>query len=73
MSGKRIDDHSDWIGGKEKGMPLPMHTKTKSYSSAEGAGHVGTSYPDTDEAIKRDQDMGISSAKRHPMKSGYRN
>lgn len=73
MSGRRIDDHSDWIGAKEKGVPLPMKSKMKSYTSAEGAGYIGSEYPDTTEDIERDQDHGIRKAESNRMKEGYRN
>lgn len=73
MAGQKINDHASWIGSAPSGMPMPMHTKTKSYTSAEGAGHVGTDYPDTTEAIQRDQSGGISKVKSHSMKTGYRN
>ena len=72
MSGRRIDDHSSWIGAKGKDAVFPDGPhKTKAESSAEGAGEVGE-YRDTTEAIKRSQDMGIGKAKSHKMKDGYR-
>jgi hypothetical protein len=72
MSGQRIDDHSSWVGGKSKGSVFPEGVKTKNESSAEGAGAV-SKYEDTTEAIKSQQQQGISKAKAHPLKSGYRN
>lgn len=72
MSGRRIDDHSFWAGGKKKGVPLPMETKMKEETSAEGAGHIGTEYPDTAEDIERGQDEGIRKAEARKIKPGYR-
>lgn len=72
MSGKSISDHSFWAGGKSKGSVFPEGVKTKNESSAMGAGKLGK-YEDTTETIKSQQEMGISKAKSHPMKSGHRN
>lgn len=72
MSGRRIDDHKSWMGAAEKGGVMPAGAKMKQERSAEGAGHEGTEYPDTSDAIHRDQEHGISKAKSHKMKTGYR-
>ncbi len=73
MSGRRIDDHSSWMGGPGKDSVLPDGPhKTKSQMSAEGAGAVKM-YEDTSEAVKSQQDKGIGQAKRRPLKAGYRN
>lgn len=72
MSGRKINDHSSWIGGRSKGSVFPEGVKHKAESSAEGAGAVGT-YEDTTEAIKSQQEHGISKAKGHPVKNNYRN
>lgn len=69
--GKRIDDHKAWMGSGSKGVPLPMGSKMKSESSAEGAGHE-MYYEDTTEAIKAAQEKGDAKAKSHKMKDGYR-
>ena len=71
MSGRRIDDHSFWAGGKSKGSVFPEGAKTKMESSADSAGAVGK-YEDTTEAIRSVQEMGERKAKSHPMKDGYR-
>jgi hypothetical protein len=73
MSGRRIDDHSSWVGsaGKSSVFPDGPH-KVKNESSAEGAGAV-THYEDTTETIKSQQEMGKGKIKGHPMKPGYRN
>lgn len=70
MSGRKITDY----GGYPHTSDMSMKSKNslKRYSSAEGAGHVGTEYPDTTEMVKRDQEKGDSKAKGHPMKPGYR-
>lgn len=73
MSGRRIDDHSFWAGGKSKGSVFPEGVHTKEEKSAEGSGHLGMEYPDTTEQIRRDQMMGDAKAKAHKMKEGYRN
>jgi hypothetical protein len=72
MSGRRIDDHSFWAGGKPKGSVFPDGAKMKEERSAEGTGHLGMEYPDTTEDIRRDQMHGDSKVKSHKMKEGYR-
>lgn len=72
MSGRRIDDHSSWIGASNKGKyPLPMESKMKSESSAEGFGAL-SKYEDTTEAIKSQQEMNKKKVHGHPMKPGHR-
>ena len=73
MGGKRIDDHSSWMGsaGKSSVFPDGPH-KVKNESSAEGAGSIAT-YEDTTEKIKSQQEMGKSKIKGHAPKPGYRN
>lgn len=73
MSGRRIDDHSVWVGSKPSGSVFPAGAKMKEESSAEGAGYLGMDYPDTTEKIKRDQVAGVAKAKAHKIKEGYRN
>ncbi len=70
MSGRKITD----MGGLPHTSEMSMKSKThtKSYSSAEGSGHLGSEYPDTTEDIKRGQEMGDSKAKSHKIKPGYR-
>ena len=70
MAGRRIDDHSFWAGKGSGGSVLPLGSKMKQESSAEGAGSLGK-YEDTTETIKSQQEMGIGKAKSHPMKPGY--
>lgn len=71
MSGRRIDD----MGGMPHTSDMSMKSKNslKHYESAEGAGHLGSLYPDTTEDIKRDQMAGDGKIKARPIKSGYRN
>ncbi len=71
MANRRIDDHSAWMGKGAKGVPLPMGSKMKQEHSAEGAGGI-TDYPDTTEAIHRDQKAGEAKLRSKPMKPGYR-
>lgn len=70
MSGRKINDY----GGMPHSSDMSMKSKThlKHFSSAEGAGHLGSQYPDTTEDIKRDQSHGDSKIKGHPMKSGFK-
>lgn len=72
MSGRRIDDHSSWIGKGAKGSVFPEGVKVKEHKSAEGVGKLGA-YEDSDEAIMSQQERGISKAKGHAMKAGFRN
>lgn len=69
MADRRIDD----FGGMPKTSDELMKSKThvKHFSSAEGAGHMAD-YPDTTEAVKKDQEHGVKKIKQHPQKPGYR-
>jgi len=71
MSGRKITD----MGGYPHTSDMSMKSKNRltHERSAEGAGHVGTTYPDTTEEIMRDQNAGIKHAEGHKMKPGYRN
>lgn len=71
--GQRMDDHSSWLGKRGKSSVFPEGPyKVKHEMSAEGAGDV-SSYADTTEAIKSQQEMGIRKAKGHSQKVGHRN
>jgi hypothetical protein len=73
MSGRRIDDHSFWAGGKGKDSVFPDGPhKTKEEHSADGAGSLSR-YEDTTEEIKMTQDMAERQMKKHPHKAGTRN
>lgn len=71
MSGRKINDHSNWIGGSSKESPLPMNSKMKQESSAEGFGSL-SHYEDTTETIKAQQMMNKKKVHGHPMKEGHR-
>ena len=72
MSGRKIDDHSFWAGGKSEGSVFPKGVHHKAESSAEGAGKLGM-YEDTTEAIKSQQEMSKKKVHGHAQKSGHRN
>lgn len=72
MSGRHINDHSFWAGGKSKESPMPMQSKMKQETSSEGFGEL-SHYEDTTETIKAQQEMAKKKVHGHPMKSGYRN
>lgn len=73
MSGRRIDDHSFWAGGKGKNSVFPDGPhKTKDESSAEGAGSLAH-YEDTTETIRAQQEMSKKKIHSHPHKAGTRN
>ena len=69
--GQKIDNHSFWAGKGGETSPFPMGNKTKSESSAEGAGAL-LNYEDTTEEIKAAQVATEKKIKAHPMKPGYR-
>ncbi len=72
MSGRRIDDHSNWIGGPSKGSVFPaVGHKLKDESSAEGFGGLAK-YEDTTESIKSMQVAAKGKVQGHPMKPGTR-
>jgi hypothetical protein len=68
--GQKIHD----MGGHPHTSDMLMKSKNyvKHYNEAESAG-AEHEYEDTEEAIKRQQNMSSSKAKSHPQKSGYRN
>jgi hypothetical protein len=72
MAGRKINDHSSWVGKGSNGSVFPMGAKVKNESSAEGAGSV-MKYEDTTEAIKATQVESVKQLKSKPMKQpGYR-
>lgn len=72
MSGRKINDHSSWMGKGSNGSVFPMGAKVKNESSAEGAGSL-MKYEDTTEAIKATQVESVKQLKSKPMKQpGYR-
>ena len=64
MSGRKINDHSNWVGKGSKGVVFPSGAKMKEESSAEGAGSL-SKYEDTTETIKSQQESGIRKARSH--------
>lgn len=73
MSGRRIDDHSVWVGVGSKGSVFPDGPhKVKMESSAEGVGKLAK-YEDTTEAIKAQQEAAKKKVMSHPHKPGTRN
>ena len=72
MAGRRIDDHSSWMGKGSEGSVLPLGCKMKQMTSAEGAGSLGT-YEDTAEQIKAQQELNIRKAKGQGQRTHYRN
>jgi len=71
MSGMRIDQHANWTGKAPAGQVFANGAKTKSYSSEEGVGHLGT-YEDTSEAIKHAQALNKKKVNSHPQKPYHR-
>lgn len=72
MSGRRIDDHANWTGSAEKGGVFARDAKMKQEHSAEGAGHLGSTYPDTTDQIRSGQMKADAKTKAHKMKESYR-
>ncbi len=72
MAGKKINDHSSWMGSSSKESPLPMNSKMKQESSSEGFGEL-SHYEDTTETIKSQQEMNKKKVHGHPQKPGHRN
>ena len=71
MSGRRIDDHSSWAGSTAGGR-IPKENRVKEFSSAEGVGKLDM-YEDTEDKIKRAQEIAKSKVKSHEQKDFYRN
>jgi hypothetical protein len=69
---RAIKDRSFWAGGPQEGNAVPVGTRAKMESSAEGAGHL-SDYPDTSEDIKKGQMAAVGKIKANPIKPGYRN
>lgn len=68
---RQVTDRSFFGGSLSKESVLPMGTKTKTDSSAMGAGGL-TKYEDTSETIKSQQDMAISKIRSNPTKPGVK-
>lgn len=72
MSGRRIDDHSNWIGKGSKDSVLPKGVHVKQEKDDGMKNHL-SAYEDTTEAIERQQEMGIKKMKSHNQKPLHRN
>jgi hypothetical protein len=74
MGGRKIDDHSSWIGAAGKGHVFPDGPhKVKMESSAMSEGMV-KDYQDTTEKIKKAQDAAAGKVRGHQGKlPEYRN
>lgn len=73
MAGRRIDDHSSWVGAKPSGEVFPHGPhKVKSEMHADGFGEL-SHYEDTNEAIVHQQMGNKKKVHGHPMKPGTRN
>ena len=70
--GMRINDHKSWVGAAPNGEVFPNGTKTKTETSAGGAGELND-YWDTTEKIKEAQEMSQRKIKSNQPKQGYRN
>jgi hypothetical protein len=73
MSGRRIDDHSNWMGAASKGSPFPDGGHKLKQESSDG--HAGTlkRYEDTSEKIKEQQEESVRKIHSLPRKSLHRN
>lgn len=69
MSGRRIEDHGGYPSTSDAMMK--SSNKVKHYTSANGSGHE-VDYPDTTEAIHKDQEHAKGKVASKPMKPGYR-
>jgi hypothetical protein len=72
MSGRKIADHSSWIGKGKDGVVYPSGAKMKMESSADGFGALGH-YEDTTDTIRSQQEMAKKKVHGHPHKAGTRN
>lgn len=71
MAGRKIDDHAGFFG-KGGEYPLPTGNKMKRFHSAEGDGHVGSDYPDTSEAIHKNQMASNKESKKQSIRDNKR-
>lgn len=70
--GRKINDHSSWVGKGSNGTVFPAGAKMKQETSAVGAG-AENRYEDTTEAIKAGQEKAVAKIKGRPLKDDYRN
>lgn len=72
MAGRRIDDHSSWVGKAESGEVVPKGVKVKHEMGAEGDGNL-SEYEDTADKIVSQQKMSVSKLKSHKQRPLHRN
>lgn len=65
--GRRIDDHSAWMGSRGKDVVMPDGAKTKKVSSTNGFGSLDF-YEDTNETLVAQQELAKKKVHGHPMK-----
>jgi len=69
---QKVHDHGSWAGMGSKGNPLPMGNKEKYFTTAEGAGMLG-SYEDNESDIKAQQEANLRQQRKNEFKPGQRN
>ncbi len=72
MAGRKINDHSSWIGKGSDGVVYPAGAKMKKEHGEEGFGGLAV-YEDTTEKIAAQQAMNKKKVQSHPQKPGHRN
>ena len=73
MSGRKITDHSSWVGKAGHGHVFPDGPhKVKMESSDSHSGELHH-YEDTTEAIKSQQEHNAKKIRGHAQKPGHRN
>lgn len=72
MAGRKIDDHSSWMGKGNDESPLPKGVHNKMMSSSDGMGELSP-YEDTEDAVKAQQMNNKKKMNSLPQKPGYRN
>lgn len=70
--GRRINDHSSWVGKSTADSVLPMGTKHKTETSAGGAGSLST-YEDTTDKIRASQVKSKEKIAGHASRPMFRN
>lgn len=70
--GRRIDDHSAWMGSSSKDNPLPQESKSKNFMDTEGMGGLST-YQDTEESIRAIQEGNKRQANKNKFGPEQRN
>jgi hypothetical protein len=68
---RMMNDRTPDFGKGRKGSVFPEEVHVKEMATPTGAGKI-MDYPDTEEAIHRDQEKGISEMHKKKMKPGFR-